>query len=135
MPVKASNSGVYFLGEQKLTEAVSVFLRYGMASSEVNQVASNLSAGLVLNGLIPSRGEDSLGMGFTYVKNGDEFRTSQDVAGTPVRESETTLEVTYRIEAVPGIAIQPDFQYVFNPGTDPALENAKVVAVRFEVSL
>ena len=34
----------------------------------------------------------------------------------PVRGSETFIEVTYQIQATGWWQLQPDFQYVFNPG-------------------
>jgi porin len=33
-----------------------------------------------------------------------------------VRSSETFLEVTYQYAVAPWLMLQPDFQYVFNPG-------------------
>ena len=34
----------------------------------------------------------------------------------PVRTSETYLEITYQYQLTPAMQIQPDMQYVFNPG-------------------
>jgi porin len=32
------------------------------------------------------------------------------------------------------LTVQPDVQYVVNPGTDPALDDALVVGLRFEIA-
>jgi porin len=34
----------------------------------------------------------------------------------PIRGSETFIEVTYQAQVTPWLQVQPDFQYVFNPG-------------------
>ncbi len=42
----------------------------------------------------------------------------------PVRGGETYLEVTYQYQATPWWQLQPDLQYVFNPGGGVANPNA-----------
>jgi porin len=37
-------------------------------------------------------------------------------ACSPARTSETFIEVTYQYQVAPWLMLQPDFQYVFNPG-------------------
>ncbi|MDY6947997.1 MAG: carbohydrate porin, partial [Pseudomonadota bacterium] len=46
---------------------------------------------------------------------------------------ESAIELTYRVQARSWLALQPDLQYIINPGTDPALEDAWVVGLRFEL--
>jgi porin len=45
-------------------------------------------------------------------------------AFTPVRSGETVIEVTYQYQLTPAVILQPDFQYVFNPGAGLANPNA-----------
>ncbi|MBL8585709.1 MAG: carbohydrate porin, partial [Bradyrhizobiaceae bacterium] len=62
----------------------------------------------------------------------------------PIRTYEAVLEATYQAQIVPGWTIQPDFQYIINPGghvADPAdpdglrpLRNAMVFGVRTTVN-
>lgn len=133
-PVRAPSHGAYFLADQAVTENLAMFLRYGLASTEVNRLGSNLSGGVVYTGLIPKRPKDRFGLAFTRVENGSEFKDKQQQLGVATKDAETTLEANYRIELIPGVALQPDLQYVIDPNTDPTLSNALVGAVRLELS-
>jgi carbohydrate-selective porin OprB len=53
----------------------------------------------------------------------------------PNRRSEITVELTYLAQFGAHVAVQPDFQFVFNPNTDPRIKNAVAFILRFEVSL
>ncbi len=41
---------------------------------------------------------------------------SSPARSIPVRTTETFIEVTYQYTVAPWWQVQPDFQYVFNPG-------------------
>jgi porin len=61
-----------------------------------------------------------IGMGFAQV-SGQAAGLDQDTqlytgTFTPKRSSETFVEVTYQYAVAPWLMLQPDFQYVFNPG-------------------
>lgn len=127
---KAVSHGFYTSFEQTVVNYFSLFLRYGMASKDVNQIASNLSAGIVFSKVLPFWDNDQLGFGISTAFNGADYLESQEAAGTPSDSSETAFEVLYRFEVVPGFSLQPDLQYVMNPGTDPTLEDAFVGALR-----
>jgi len=134
-PKPASSYGGYFLADKTINSWLSAFLRYGIASSETNLVRDNISAGLMLKGVVPHRPRDRLGLGVTRATPGAEFRALMDSSGTPLIGDETQWEVTYRIEVLKGLALQPDFQYVVHPGFDPSLSNAVVGGLRVEISL
>ena len=61
---------------------------------------------------------------------------------TPVRSTETFLEATYQYQATAWMQIQPDVQYVFNPGagianpSDPSqkLKNELVIGLRTNIT-
>lgn len=128
-----TNSGLYFLVDQTLMENFSGFVRYGFANQNANENKDCLTAGLVYTGLIRSRAEDRLGVGITRVSPSSSFRDSSEASGTEIRHSETTYEVSYRIEAGHGVAVQPDYQYVQNPGFLRGGRPANVGAIRLEV--
>jgi len=128
------SQGTYVMLNQDILERLSVFMRYGVASSSVNPFASNLSAGIVSTGIIPSRDHDRLGLAVTQVRTGSEFRRLNEAEGKSLGNSETTYELSYRFEAIPGLAIQPDFQWVKSPFADPNIEDAKILSARLEVS-
>lgn len=76
-----------------------------------------------------------LGLAIAHAVNGQSFRTAQAVAGSPVDKAETSIELTYRTQVTPWLAIQPDVQWVINPGIDPTLRDALVLGLRFELGL
>ena len=52
---------------------------------------------------------------------------------SPVRSSETFVEATYQYQLTPWWQIQPDLQYVFNPGGGVANPNASQERIQDEL--
>lgn len=132
--------GLYALAEGTLLSsgehALSGFVRLGFADADVHQIARYQGAGLVWSGplLAGSEREEQLGLAAAVITNGNTFLRSQAALGSTFERHETAIELTYRVQATPWLALQPDVQYILNPGTDPALDNAWVVGLRFELS-
>lgn len=131
--------GVYALvegtlfAERDATQGLSAFLRAGVADAEVNQFRAAYAAGLAYTGLLPGRDEDVAGLGVAIGVNGDRFRRARRLADEPVASRETTIEATYRLQPLAWLAVQFDLQYIADPGTDPALDDALVVGCRYEI--
>ncbi len=135
------NRGLYFVVEQSIyresedrSQGLTLFGRYGIAEGVINQLASYLGGGAVYQGLLPGRGEDQLGFAVATAYNSSPFRDAMQQAGHTFDHSEVVLELTYRTSITPWLAIQPDVQYIINPGTDPTIGNALVVGTRLEFS-
>jgi len=126
--------GALYTEPGQLTQGLSGFLRLGVADEDVNQVAYYAGGGLVYTGLFPDRDEDVLGLGVSVAFNGDRFETAQEAAGAPVDSQETAFELTYWIPVLPWLSVQLDAQYIRNPSTDPALDNASLVGLRYQVT-
>src|SRR5262249_3874344 len=124
--------------EQSVRENITLFARYGIASTEVNRFGTSLGTGAVFTGVLPGRPKDRFGLGLARVTNGGEYKASLQDQGVTVPDAETTIEANYRIELMRGVAVQPDFQYIIHPQGDPvtypSLANASVGAIRFEIS-
>jgi len=102
---------------------LNVFVRaMGTPQTDRNLVDFSLNAGLVFNEPIRHRDNDvfGIGMGYAHVSGraADLDRDTGIFTGAyyPVRGSETFIEVTYQYQLTPWCQLQPDFQYVFNPG-------------------
>jgi porin len=138
IPTQATSHGIYFMAEQAVRENITLFARYGIASTETNRFGTCLGTGVVFTGLVPKRSKDRFGVGFARVTNGGEYKASLEDQGVSVADAESTVEANYRIELLPGVAVQPDFQYIIHPQGDPvaypSLSNAAVGAIRFELS-
>ena len=86
-----------------------------------NTIECSIEAGCVLRGLLPGREEDELGLAFTHIRISDAA-----AAG----DHESVIEITYRCPLTPWLSVQPDVQYIIQPGGTGALENALVAGLR-----
>lgn len=137
---RTESLGVYGLTEGTLMErgenALSGFLRVGFADSDVHQISRYLGAGLVWSGplLANAEREEQLGIAVASIENGRPFRRAQSDVGSAFERHETAIELTYRVQALSWLALQPDLQYIINPGTDPSLDDAWLIGLRFELT-
>jgi len=133
-----SSMGGYALVEGPLARwgdrRLDGFARLGLAEPTTEEIAAAYSAGLVLRGRLLGFEDEALGLGVTSVQTGGPYRRTQAALGARVGRHETTVELTYRAQVTPWLAVQPDVQYVINPGADPALKDALVAGLRFEVA-
>ena len=142
-PVKQHGTyGMYGLAEYDVyhekedkDQGLTLFGRAGMADPNVNRISQYYGGGFVYKGLFPGRNIDGTGMGVAVAVNSHDYKQSQRRAGQRVESSEITLELTHSIFVNQNLIIQPDFQYVINPGTVPGRNNAVVVGMRLEVNL
>ena len=108
--------------DEKAPQALGVFARLMGAPGDRNLISLSTNAGVTLKAPLPGRDNDTLGLGFGVAKVSSAAQGLDSAtafyAGTayPVRSSETFLELTYRVQLTPWWQVQPDFQYVFNPG-------------------
>ena len=103
---------------------VSVFFRpMGTPRSDRNEIDFSMNAGLNFKEPIMHRDDDTFGvaMGYTHVSGSasDLDRDQRHYSNTlsyPIRSGESYIETTYQYQYTSWWQIQPDFQYVFNPG-------------------
>jgi porin len=126
---------------QEGDRTISLFARaMGTPEQDRNLIDFSLNAGMVFHEPFLHRDDDTfgIGMGFAQV-SGSAAGLDQDTqfytgAYTPVRSSETFVEVTYQYSVAPWLMLQPDMQYVFNPGGGIA-NNAGTERVKNELVL
>jgi porin len=114
-----------------------------------NLISFSVNAGLTMHEPFFGRDDDTagIGMGVARVSNsvsGFDADTAfyNPTVYSPVRHTETFLEATYQYEVMPWWQVQPDIQYIFNPGAgianpyDPSqkLKNEFVVGLRTNVT-
>lgn len=131
-PRQKGNDGWYVYGSTPIpgAPAMEVFLRYGAANQTLNVFRAFLGAGVTWRGVITGSENDILGLAVAWAQTGDPWRSL-----TGSRPSETNLEFTWQLQLSDTVSIQPDVQYIINPGIGPALGNALVVGVRAVVTL
>lgn len=130
------NEGFYLLVDQQVfkeadaQQGLGMFLQLGTNDPNVNEINWYAGGGVNYRGLIPGRDHDEAGIAIAHA------RVNEDLADTDERERvETVIEATYRAEIREFITLQPDVQYILNPGAATDVPDAVVVGVRMEISL
>ena len=134
--VYAGDTGFYFSGDQVVakerndpndSQGLGVFLRYGWASQERNDLTVFWSAGVQYQGLIDGRDDDVAAVGFAY-------GTFSDLASTTfTADHETAIEAYYNARVAGWLYLSPSVQIVVHPGGDRDVEDAVVAGVRAQV--
>ena len=128
--------------------SLNVFARLMGAPADQNLISFSANGGLTLTDPLPGRPNDSAGidLGIAKVSSraADLDRAAALYSGgfLPVRGTETLIELTYQAQVTPWLQIQPDAQFIVNPGggvTDPDdptthLHNEVVVGVRSNIN-
>nr|WP_294554914.1 carbohydrate porin [uncultured Rhodopila sp.] len=125
----SGNYSVYAVADQMVwrepgtsDRGIGVFARVTGSSGDRNPVSAFFNAGATWKGAIPGREDDTIGLGIGVARISDNARAADsDVAhfsgaAYPQRARETVLELTYQAAVTPWLTLQPDFQYIFNPG-------------------
>jgi porin len=98
-------------------EGIGMFARVmGAPESDRNLITMSANAGLTWRGALPGRDNDTFGLGMGFAKVSSRAAALDRAAGLPARTGETYLELTYQYQVAPWWTLQPDVQYVFNPG-------------------
>jgi porin len=106
----------------------AAFVRAMGAPGDRNLIDLYLDGGFVYKGPF-GRADDQVGLALGYARIGgaaqafDADVTHLTGQSHPVRSGEAILEVTYRAQLNGWLQLQPDFQYVFNPGGGIATPN------------
>jgi porin len=104
-----------------------------------NLIEFSANAGFTMHDPLPQRDDDTVGIGMGYGKvSGRASDLDRDVAAAsgsfyPMRTDETFVEATYQYQLTPWCQVQPDFQYVFNPGAGLANPTVPGRRIRDEV--
>lgn len=122
--------GEHFLWKENCcpddTQGLAVFGQWGWAPQRYSQLEAHqyLGTGLVYQGLLPNRDDDITGLAMAQIRYADFF---------PNMEEETAIELFHKFSVGDYIMIQPDLQFICNPGGTG--RDAFVAGVRFEVLL
>jgi len=134
--------GFYLMTDQPLYTAhgstadsprgVAGFARISGAPDQRNPVVYYFDAGLNGMGLIPGRPKDVMGLAFSFERLGTDVQLA---SGEPVvSHHEHVIELTYQANLTGSFAVQPDLQYVINPGGFYRTPNALVAGVMFNLT-
>jgi porin len=141
---------VVWLPKDQTSRYLSVFVRPMFTTlQDRNLIAFSVNGGFTLRQPLPGRDNDVFGLGFgvARVSTGAaafdrDLQFFEPTVYTPVRSAETFLEATYQAQVLPSWQIQPDIQYVINPGAgivnrnDPTqkIKNEFVIGLRTNIT-
>ena len=113
-------------------QGVGVFARVIGAPADRNLIDFYADGGVTFTGMIPGRPDDAFAVGFAYTNISDRVSAFDVDFGEPVaRNYEALIEICYTYQINPGWSLQPNFQYIFQPGGNVAgVEDATVVGAR-----
>jgi porin len=129
---------------------INVFIRPMFTPlQDRNLISFSVDGGLTLHEPLEGRSDDTFGLGFGVARVSNSasgydrnLEFYEPASFTPVRGAETILEATYQIQAAKWWQIQPDIQYIFNPGAgianpnDPPqkIKNELVIGLRTNIT-
>lgn len=99
-------------------QGIGLFMLAGYANPNVSEVNAQVSGGLQWTGMIPSRPSDVAGLGAGLLCFSRAPGTGLD------EDSETTVETFYKVRVNPWFSVEPDLQYIHNPGGTSAQHDA-----------
>ena len=155
-PIRYSNDyGFYGVLDQSIyrerggdDQGLGIFLQFGGTPDDRNTVDYYFGAGLNYRGLFPKRDQDIFGIAAANAFISERLQRARDLeirAFDPedpesgespgeLQSQESVLEMTYRIELHERLALQPDYQIVFNSGGEENVKTAHVFILRFEIT-
>jgi porin len=131
---KSDNYGFYFFMDQMLYKENSldnqglIFFSVFTYSpqEEINKFPFYYAGGLAYVGLINNRDQDKTGFAFLIGEFSDDL---------PQQDYEMILELTYKIQALKWLIVQPQMQYVVHPDGNQNIDDTLVLGFKFELEL
>ena len=110
--------------DENSDRTINFFARaMGTPLQDRNLLNFSMNAGFTFHEPIRNRDDDTFGIGMGYARLSSgvidadrDFNLNNPGSPVPVQSGETFVEVTYQYALTPWCTLQPDFQYVFNPG-------------------
>ncbi len=113
-------------------QGLSGFARLSYAPDQRNPVVYYFDTGFNYTGLLPGRTNDIFGAAFSFERLGTDVELASEA---PVlSHHEHVLEITYLANLTTWFSLQPDFQYIINPGGFGRIPNAAVAGIRFNIT-
>jgi porin len=109
-------------------------MRAGTAPVEFNIVDRYVGVAFTASHLFESRPKDTLGLGVAFAHVGKSYRDVSEFDGTPATSAETLVELVYRTELAPWLALVPNVQFVNSPGAVRGVDDSWIAGLRFEMT-
>ncbi len=139
---EANLYGFYFLADQMVyqepgspDQGLSLWSAFTFAPQQlIAELPFFVSGGMQYVGLIPKRDKDRAIFGVAYGRYSHDLASRQGSLDQPQETYELVLEWSYQIQLNLWLTLQPDLQFIVNPGATGALANAWVLGAIVSVS-
>lgn len=111
------------------------FIRAGEANDRINVFERHVAAGVVVGWPWPQPRGSELGLAVSEARVGAGHRAARLAAADPAGRYERNVELTWRVPLGDHVVLQPDLQYVVNPGAERRIPDAWVAGLRVELVL
>lgn len=119
---------------KKSDQGLGWFGRVAFTPEDRNFINFYFDTGVSYRGLIPTRDNDSIGLGFGYAQLSNGARDAAALSGASPIGAEMVIEFTYQAALTPWLIVQPDVQYIINPSGATNLNNALVIGGRASIA-
>lgn len=134
---EARHNGFGVSIDQRVTDTLTLFGRYGQQISGSVRFNRALTVGGELDGSAWGRGSDGLGMALGLLRTSGSFAATSaaeiDTYGHAARGSERIGELYYRVHLNKHVEITPSLQYIARPAADADAKGIAVVGLRARV--
>ena len=138
--IERMHAGIGFSVDQKLTDEVTLFGRYGHQLKGKVRFDRALTLGGELDGNLWGRGADSLGLALGALRTSADFRNDSPTVdanadavpdfGYQASGAEQQLELYYRFKLNSHVELTPDLQWIRQPGGNAGAATVKVFGLR-----
>jgi porin len=111
----------------------TAFARLGVSDGDTTAFKGGWQAGMLVEHVLEGRPDSAFSIGVNQAFLSGKYRDNAIDAGLRLQRSESAIEVTYADKIGP-VTIQPDIQYVKDPGADAGVGHALVAILRVGVS-
>lgn len=129
-PLRRKSRGVYAMVQWPVAAQTSFFARGGVSDGDTGPFKGGFQAGILREGILPGREESAASIGVHRGWLSKGYRAALRDGGAVPDKSETAVELTLSDRIAPHVSVQPDVQYIFNPGGDGATRDALVLSLR-----
>lgn len=112
-------------------QGLTVFVASGYyPQTEIAIVPFQVNVGLNYQGLFAGRSRDHTMLHFIYGDLSREYAGSVRRPGGALADSEKVIEIAHRFQVTPWSYVQPDLQYIIDPGGTGDIPNALVIGAQ-----
>jgi len=116
-------------------EGLYAFAFFTYAPSYDNALPFYFHAGLVYQGLLPTRDDDQFGLAFGYGSYSHAKMVAEQEEDIQSHQTyEAVIEANYRIQVTKFASIQPFWQYLLRPDGTGSIPNANIFGIHFELT-